>query len=187
LLVFAFFLIAKYTSGKVMATYLALSRIEAEIDTVYQQLSLVENIPATSSLLDSYKDILVSKRNGTEGIKELKEILRRFDFRLNGLVFLFLNTFLLWDVRQANSLNKWKDKYAGSVPAWFNILSNIELINTLATLTFNHPGWVFPILADDHFTLSGEQIGHPLIDEKKRVDNSFQTQGAGKVTVITGS
>ncbi|MCW3107609.1 MAG: hypothetical protein JWQ09_2115, partial [Segetibacter sp.] len=187
LLVFAYFLIAKYTSGKVVETYLALSKIEGEITTVYQQLALVENIPATSPLLDSYKDLLVSKKNGTNGIKELKEILRRFDFRLNAIVGTILNTFFLWDVRQANHLNKWKDKYTKAVPEWFEILSNIELVNTLATLTFNHPGWVVPVIAEDHFTLSGEQIGHPLIDEKRRVDNSFATQDTGKVAIITGS
>lgn len=102
-------------------------------------------------------------------------------------MFLVLNTFLLWDLRQANSLNKWKDKYGKAVAKWFEILANIELVNCLATLTFNHPGWVSPAIADEHFTLSGEQIGHPLIDETKRVDNSFATNGTGKVSIITGS
>jgi len=187
LLVFVFFLIAKYTSAKVIRTYLALSRIESEINTIYGQLHLVETCPAGSPLLRSYQEILVSKGNGTKGVKELKEILKRFDFRLNTLVFIVLNTFLLWDVRQANSLNKWKEDYAAAVPAWFNILSNIELINTLATLTFNHPEWVFPVVVDNHFMLSGQEIGHPLIDAKKRVNNGFATDGTGKVTIITGS
>ncbi len=187
LLVFVYFIIANYTSGKVMSTYNAISRIENEINTIYEQLKLVENIPANSPSLDSYKNILISQGNGTAGIKELKEILRRFDFRLNVTVFVVLNTFLLWDIRQANSLNKWKDKYAPAVTGWFNILENVELINTLATLTFNHPDWVFPVVSDEHFTLSGEQIGHPLIDVKKRVYNTFETLGTGKVSIITGS
>lgn len=187
LLVFIYFLIANYTSGKVMSTYNALSRMENEINTIYEQLKLVENIPANSPSLDSYKDILISQGNGTEGIKELKEILRRFDFRLNLMVFVVLNTFFLWDIRQANSLDKWKDKYALAVPGWFNILENVELINTLATLTFNHPDWIFPVVCNEQFTLSGEQIGHPLIDVKKRVDNTFETFGTGKVSIITGS
>ena len=98
-----------------------------------------------------------------------------------------LNTFFLWDVRQASSLNNWKDKYSSSVRDWFDILVNIEIINTIATLTFNHPDWVFPSIVDEHFTLIGEQIGHPLIDKKKRVNNSFSTNGTGKVAIITGS
>ena len=187
LLVFACFLVAKYTSGKVMGTCMALSKIEGEIDTIYRQLLLIEAVPGNSELLDSYKNVLVTEKKGTAGIKELKEILKRFDFRLNLLVFMFLNTFLLWDVRQANALNKWKEEYGDAVAAWFEILANVELINTLATLTFNRPGWVFPAIVDRHFSLSCEQIGHPLIDEKKRVDNSFAMEGTGKVAMITGS
>lgn len=166
LLVFIFFLISKYTSGKVHQTYMALSKIEAEVNTIEQQLKQVENIPAESSLLRSFKSTLLTGKSGSESIKELKKILQRFDFRLNVFVFLFLNTFLLWDVRQINSLNKWKHRNAGSVPNWFDILTNIEVINTLAALTFNHPGWVFPTINNAHFTLAGEQIGHPLIDAK---------------------
>ncbi|HSU49493.1 MAG TPA: hypothetical protein VLJ41_02845 [Segetibacter sp.] len=187
LLILVYFLIAKFTSSKVIETYLALSKIEGEIKTIEQQLQLVEDLPASSPLLDSYKDLLVRKGNGTKGIKALKEILRRFDFRLNLMVFMVLNTFFLWDVRQANSLNNWKDKYSSSVRDWFDILVNIEIINTIATLTFNHPDWVFPSIVDEHFTLIGEQIGHPLIDKKKRVNNSFSTNGTGKVAIITGS
>jgi len=187
LLVFIFFLFAKYTSSKTGETFMALSGIENEVDTIYKQLKLVENIPASSHLLDSYKSILVSEKRGSESINELKQIMHRFNFRLNIIVFIILNTFFLWDVRQTNSLYKWKAKNAGSVPNWFNILANIEVINTLAALTFNHPDWVFPAISETHFTLSGEQIGHPLIDAKKRVNNSFATSGTGKVSIITGS
>ncbi len=187
LLVFVFFLFAKYTSAKVNKTYSALSKIEIEVNTIYEQLKLVENIPAAAPLLDSYKELLVSERNGSESIKELKEILKRFDFRLNTLVFIILNTFLLWDVRQTNSLNKWKNRNTVFVAQWFSILANVEVVNTLATLTFNHSDWVFPAISNEHFTLSGEQIGHPLIDAKKRVDNSFSTIGTGKISIITGS
>lgn len=187
LLIFIFFLIAKYTSSKVQQTYIALSKIEPEVNTIQQQLKQIEIIPAASSLLNSYKSVLVSEKNGSESIRELKMILQRFEFRLNVFVFLFLNTFLLWDVRQVNSLNKWKKKNSKAVPNWFSILANIEVINTLATITFNHPDWVFPTINESHFTLLGEQIGHPLIDAKKRVDNSFAIEGTGKISMITGS
>lgn len=186
-LVFLFYLFANYTSGKVHATYLALSKIGDELNTVEQQLKQAKNIPANSSLLNSYKQVLLSEKNGSESIKQLKDIINRFDTRLNLFAFLFLNTFLLWDVRQVNSLNKWKTVNAAFVPQWFSILSNIEVLNTLATLTFNHPGWVFPVIHDSYFTMHGEQIGHPLIDAHKRVNNSFATNGTGKVSIITGS
>lgn len=187
LLVFTFFLIAKFTGERVIESCTALSEIEGEINTVHQQLQLVETIPSSSKLSDGCKALLITEKNGTAGIKELKKILKRFDYRLNLLVFFVLNTFFLWDVRQANSLNKWKDKYGLSVAKWFEVLATVEVVSTLATLTFNHPDWVFPVIIEDHFTFSGSNIGHPLIDAKKRVVNSFETEGAGKVSIITGS
>ena len=186
-LVFVFFLFAKYTSSKVNKIYLSLSRIEAEADTIYKQLKLVESIPAATPLLHSYKKLLVTERNGSESIKELKDILQRFDFRLNVLIFIILNTFFLWDIRQANSLSKWKEKNARFVPQWFTILANTEVINTLAAITFNHPKWAFPIISDEHFTLSADEMGHPLINPEKCVNNSFSTCGTGKISIITGS
>ncbi|MDQ6812733.1 MAG: hypothetical protein M3040_03175 [Bacteroidota bacterium] len=188
MLVFVYFLVAKYTSGKVIETYTALTKVEGEIETIYKQLQLIEELPAVNGkLLNSYKRILVTEKKGTDGIKSLKEILKKFDFRLNLLVFMVLNTFFLWDVRQTLHLNKWKKEFASSVPAWFEILANIELVSTLATLTFNHPDWIFPTVVHDHLTLSGEQMGHPLIKENKRVNNSFSTTGTGKISIITGS
>lgn len=166
---------------------MALSKIGDELNTVEQQLKKVDVIPSGSSLLNSYKHFLVSEKNGSESIKELKEIINRFDNRLNIFAFLFLNTFLLWDVRQINSLNKWKTVNSTFVPVWFNILANIEVLNSLAALTFNHPEWIFPTISDTHFTLIAQDIGHPLIDAKKRVDNSFATEGTGKMSIITGS
>ena len=187
LLVFIYFLFANYTSGKVTATHKALSKIETEVNTIEEQLKQVERIPATAVLLNAYKNRLISTKAGSASTSELKQILKRFDFRLNVYVFAIINTLLLWDVRQMNSLNKWKEKYATAVPDWFEILVNVEVINTLAILTYNHPDWIFPVIANEHFTFKGEQVGHPLIEAKKRVNNSFSTNGIGKVNIITGS
>jgi hypothetical protein len=185
LLIFVYFLLAKFTSGKVNQTYMAVSKIENEIKTIGQQLLQVEKLPVSSKLLDEYKSVL--EKQGSSSIKELERILHRFDFRLNLMVYFVLNTLFLWDVRQTNSLIAWKQKNKTAVAAWFSILTNIEIINTLATLSFNHPDWCFPTISDAHFTLIGKNVGHPLIGKSKRVDNSFSTTGTGKVAVITGS
>lgn len=187
LLAFVFFLIAKSASAKVSKTYTALSRIENEVNTIQKQLHLIESLPVTQGILNKNISLSSLEKKGSESITELKQILKRFDFRQNAMVFLVLNTFLLWDVRQTNSLNKWKDKNALLVPGWFSALANIEIINTLATLSFNHPDWIFPMISNVHFTLIGEQIGHPLIDNKKRVNNSLSVNGTARIAVITGS
>jgi len=123
----------------------------------------------------------------SDEILNLKNILNRFDVRLNVFAFLILNTFLLWDLHQMMALKKWKAQNQTLVPKWFNAIAEIEVVNTFATLSFNHPEWCYPAIADEHFTLKAEDVGHPLIPEQQRVNNSFGIEGGARVDLITGS
>lgn len=187
LLVFIFYITSLFISRKIQATYSALSKIEKEAGTIYHQLKHFETLSCTSFLLTSLQNDLAGSGKAYQSIQHFKTILNRFDYRLNGIVFIILNTFLLWDLRQVLSLNKWKEKYGLGTEKWFSTIAHIELISTLATLTYNHPSWNFPSLAQQHFTLETAQLGHPLISADKRVNNSFTTKGAPKVSIITGS
>jgi hypothetical protein len=187
LLLFVFYITSIFISRKIEETYTALSTIEKEVGTIYHQLKHFETLACKSSLLTSLQQELQGNGKAYESILKLKSTITRFDFKLNAIANLVLNTFLLWDLRQVLQLNKWKEKNGASINAWFSAIANIELINTLATLTYNHPTWVFPAITDKHFTLDTSEIGHPLIPANKRVDNSFATEGAGKVSIITGS
>jgi hypothetical protein len=187
LLLFVFYITSILISRKIEETYTALSTIEKEVGTIYHQLKHFETLACNSSLLSSLQQELQGDGKAYECILNLKSIINRFDLKLNAIANLVLNTFLFWDLRQVLQLNKWKEKNAASINAWFSAIANIELINTLATLTYNHPAWIFPAITDKHFTLDTSEIGHPLIPANKRIDNSFATEGAGKVSIITGS
>lgn len=189
LIVFACFLFAGSLSKKIHATYLLLSRIVPEINTLYQQLDYLEKETFKSALIKGIKHSIESKdaHKASVEIYELKNILNRFDVRLNIFAFFFLNTFLLWDLWQMIALNKWKNKNQQAVPFWFKAIAETEVISSIASLAFNQPSWCFPEIADNHFTLQGKEIGHPLIAAAKRVDNSFTIEGTSKIALITGS
>jgi DNA mismatch repair ATPase MutS len=133
------------------------------------------------------QDQLRANGKASENILQLKKILDRFDMRLNIFAFIFLNTFLLWDLQQVLHLNKWREKNTASVKTWFDVIAYIEFLNTISTLAFNHPSWCLPQAVSEHFTLLANEVGHPLIREDKRIDNSFATEGIPKVSIITGS
>jgi DNA mismatch repair ATPase MutS len=63
---------------------------------------------------------------------------------------------------------------------WFDTIAQLEVIGSFAVLHFNNPGWVFPLIADEHFKLSGKNIGHPLISQQYRVNNDFAVNGTAK-------
>ncbi len=189
LIVFVCFVISTLLSKKIEVTYMLLSKTVTEITTLFAQLNHLEAEPFHNDVISKLKINIESKSNhkASVEINRLTAILNRFDMRLNVFAFFFLNTFLLWDLWQMLALNRWKEKNSQAVPNWFNAISEAEVLSSLAALSFNQPTWCFPEIAEQHFTLHGEDIGHPLIDSAKRVDNSFNLEGTAKVSLITGS
>lgn len=189
LLVIAFYFSSLFISKRITSVYILLSKIVSEINSLYKQLNWFEKEKFQSKyLLQIQEKIkLHSSISASKEIKILENILNRFDVRLNVFAFFFLNTFLLWDLRQMLALQEWKKQNKTTVPFWFWAIAEIEVVNTVATLAFNHPEWCYPEIADEHFTLAGKEIGHPLIPVKQRVTNTFNIEGTGKIGLITGS
>ena len=189
LLVFLQFIFAFSLSKKIHSTYTLLSKIVPQVNTIQQQLLLFELKEWHSPRIIQIRNSIQSSQteNANKEISELKKILDRFDVRLNILAFYFLNTFLLWDLRQILSLNKWKKSNQQSVRHWFAAIAEIEFLSSLATLSFNQPKWCYPQIVTTHFTLQGNDIGHPLIPEYKRINNNFTTEGVSTISLITGS
>ena len=98
-----------------------------------------------------------------------------------------MNIFLLWDLQQVLQLEKWKQKNNQQINHWFDALAELEALNSIAILAFNHPHWSFPQLKIDEPTFIAELLGHPLIDENKNVLNDFTTIGKKQINLITGS
>lgn len=188
LLLIFFFGISGSFSKKITPVYNLLSKIVSEISVLSNELNWFEKENFQSKLLVGLQEKIKHEALNASGeILRLKNILNRFDTRLNAVAFAILNTFFLWDLWQFVALKKWKRQNVNIVPGWFGTIATVEVINTFATLSFNHPDWCFATIADEHFTLSGEEIGHPLLAENVRVNNLFQMQGIGKIDLITGS
>jgi hypothetical protein len=176
-------------SKRINPVYNLLSKIVSEISVLYNELSWFEKESFQSKLLIALQEKIKLHKavKASTEILRLKNILTRFEARLNVLAFFILNTFFLWDLWQLVSLKKWKTENKSVARYWFETIASLEVINTFATLSFNHPNWCFPSIASEHFTLEGEEIGHPLIPVKQRVNNSFTISGEAKIDLITGS
>ncbi|HYH16569.1 MAG TPA: hypothetical protein VD794_15170 [Flavisolibacter sp.] len=190
--VFSFLFLIYFITGvalskKVMIAYLQLSGIVQSIDTISELIRNIEKQHFESPLLSNLqKGIQVNEQQAYRQVKELKDILNRFDLRLNVFVFMVLNSFLLWDVRQMRALNNWKINNKQILPKAFVAIAEFEVLNSLASLHFNQPAWSFPVFAD-YFTLEGKDIGHPLLATAKRVTSDFSLTGKGKIALVTGS
>lgn len=187
-LFFIYFVYAGSLSKRALQAYNYLDGMVKEVETVRQAIRWIEEKEYRSPLL---RRLQASVKSGNlpahAEIKELKEILNRFDMRGNILVFIFLNSFLLWDARQMIALNRWRGRNRQQVGQWFFLVAELEVLHSLATLRFNQPGWCWPTFGAEHFTFVGEGVGHPLIPEGRRVVNSLAVCGTAKVSLITGS
>jgi DNA mismatch repair ATPase MutS len=165
-----------------------LTGIVKEVGVMHQLMKWIEDKRFSASILQQLQQsVAEGEKKAYTNIKELKSLLDRFDLRLNWFLFPFINGFLLWDVRQIIALNKWKDKNRKKISLWYTLIAEFEVLNSLSTVHFNHPGWVIPDFSNEHFSLETGNLGHPLIQPAQRVNSNFSLKGQAKVALVTGS
>ena len=175
-------------SRNTVKPYAQLSGIVKEVAALQQLVQWMEDKKFNASLLKQLQEEMkTGEDKAASEIKGLKIILDRFDLRSSIAGVLLFNSLLLWDVRQMIALNKWRRKNKEQVAKWFSMVAEVEVLNSLATLHFNKPGWSFPEFTDVHFTFDGKEIGHPLIPEETRVNSDFDLEGTAKIGLVTGS
>ena len=168
---------------------------------------LHEQVSHSSDLLKSYSETirhiekesfsavrlagLQSSFSGTipasQLVRKLSKLVSRLDWRLNMIVSMPLNILFFSDIHFCLALEKWKREHAAKIPLWFSAMAEFEVMSSFANMAFNNPGWVFPKIVPGFFVFRAENMGHPLIPEKSRVNNDFTSEGNSKAIVITGS
>lgn len=184
-----FFLFISFSISKaVMPLYKKLNKITAEVETLSTSAAWIEQASFKSTLLVQLQNhFLVNNIKASLAIKQLRKIFNRLDYRLNPLVFIPLNTVLLWDLQQTFALEKWKKHNGQNVNNWFNALAQLEILCTFGNTAANHPDWCFPTISDEQSVFAAKELGHPLIIKSKRVTNDFSAEGRQQIELITGS
>lgn len=101
--------------------------------------------------------------------------------------YLILNSFLLLDIHMIIGTEEWKIKNKAFLKQWAEIVSEFEVINSLAGFCYSNPTFTFPEITEKNSYVHFEALGHPLINGEKRVCNDFHSEGYGDVVMITGS
>ena len=188
LLTVLFFVIAFGITKIIRPHYMHLHKIVGQLESLQNSIRWIENNSFPGELIKQLKnDLAQGDFKASGSIQQLKNILERFDYRFNPLVHVPLNVFFLWDLQQMVALEKWKSRNTRNISAWFNALAEMEALISIATLSFNHPDWHYPVLSDERGLFVAEDLGHPLIPIEKRVTSSFSTKGEKQLNLITGS
>ncbi len=181
-------LFAFYISKKVTPLHQQVSKMTGELEVLKDSIQLIEQTHFKSSCLqDLQKQFNHHNGKASSQLNQLKKILERLDLRFNFVVFIPLNILLQWDLQQVIALEKWKQQNHKNVIEWFTALGQFEALNSFSNLYFNHPAWCFPILKENHFFIEGKEIGHPLIQADKCVNNPLKIEHTGELMLVTGS
>ena len=186
LLIFA---IIAYQINKVVAPiHEKLSKASDELNTLATSISLIEKQKLETPLLKELQSSFVKQnKNVSDEIARAKQILDRLDIRYNIVLSAPLNLLLLWNLQQVLDLENWKQDQQSNFNLWFDALARFEALNSFAILYFNHPEWVFPTIKSEYFSIAGKDIGHPLIQKEKRVNNFINIENSAELMLVTGS
>ena len=152
-----------------------------------QLLDKIENEEFTSELLQQkQKQIQSESKKASEIFKELSKYLDALDNRNNLISAIFGNGFILWDIMQSYKVEGWIQEYAHKVDDWFEVVSFFDDYNSLGNFAFNHPDYIFPKILEANKETQVKELGHPLLDASKRIDNDFAINHQ-QFFIITGA
>ncbi|MFY7912125.1 MAG: MutS-related protein, partial [Emticicia sp.] len=106
----------------------------------------------------------------------------------NMLASLFLTLATPFQPVQLIKLRAWLKENPDFFEKIFDVIGVFELYASIGNLHFNKPDWCFPTInSSKTFKLYGQEMGHPLINTKNVVCNSFDFDEKNRLTLITGS
>jgi DNA mismatch repair ATPase MutS len=120
-----------------------------------------------------------------QGMKALGKISDKVNARHQGILCALLNIFLLWDYECAFLLEDWKRSYADVAEQWFLSVGELESLLSFSHLPNACDNTSLPILAEDRTIIEALEMGHPLLPNESRVNNSLQL--GDNIHIISGS
>ncbi len=151
------------------------------------QIAAIEQSEFQSEYLKNLKARFVHDQvKASQVIKKLEYILDNFHNRLN-LMYHIFNILFILDVYWLLQAEKWKENTKADIEAWFEAIGEWECLTSMGAFHYAKPEYAFPKISETPFTVEGTAVGHPLIKDKSRVNNSFDFSGKGGFCRITCS
>ncbi len=102
------------------------------------------------------------------------------------MIYQILNPIIMFDYHLNIFLESWKLKSGENFEKWINVIAELEALSSLAIIRYNNKQWSMPKFVNGKLEIMAEEIGHPLLSEK-RVLNNIRVKEPNQVILITGS
>jgi hypothetical protein len=163
------------------------SKAKETFKQYYQLLEEIEEQSFSSKLLiENQQKLQSEKEKASVVFQKFSRILDSFDQRNNIVIAVFGNALFLWDIQNAIKVENWISNYKHTAENWFEVITFFDAQNTLANFAYNHPIFVLPIISAKPTIIKATQLGHPLLNLNKRIDNDFVIEKE-QFFIVTGA
>jgi DNA mismatch repair ATPase MutS len=153
----------------------------------HQLLAFIETENFESELMKEVKTSITSEsKKASVILKEFSRAIDSLDQRNNFLFGVLANGFFLWDLRHSYRLEKWIEHHHTAVEHWFEAVERTDAYNSLGNFAFNHQTYTYPEILPAGEGIKAKNLGHPLLDAGKRINNDFEIDGK-QFFIITGA
>lgn len=171
-----------------------INNIHNSLTSKYNFLSSITALLNTFSEEDFSSGVLNEIKLGISGkkssaavsVRKLGRLIQAFDSRTNMLVGVFLNGLFLWDYQTISRLEKWKSENKSFFPVWLEMIGQVDALISLGNYAYNNADFVYPVKSENEM-FSAKDLGHQLIDRKRRVCNDFTLGKEGTICIISGA
>lgn len=158
--------------------------------SVFQQnkalIKLIENATFSAKKLHAIQSNFRSdSHKASHQVHRLTKLIDALEQRNNLLMGIFLNGFLLWDIRLCHKIEKWIIDHGPQVEKWLDAIVEVDAQNSLANFAYAHEDHVYPKLTSEH-QLKVKNLVHPSLDREKAVGNSIE-MSSEDFLIITGA
>ncbi len=179
-----------FLAGKVSYFSSRIDKIGATLIAYSDAIEMIENEQFSAVLNQRLQEELrtVDDEKLSKAFKNLGLLVDKLDARNNILIGAILNIIFLWDFKQVLAIQKWKQSYEGNVLHTFDVIADLEVLLSLATLRSNRPAWCAPVILEDprEDRIQVKGVNHPLIPTAQAVANDYSGEDH-RVALVTGS
>lgn len=172
---------------KINKLYGDANRVKDTFEQYYKLVDKIENTTFEATLLQEKQQLVIhEKEKASQTLKQFASILNALDQRNNMMFGVLANGLMLWDIMQSYRIEQWITKNHDKVAQWFEVIAFFDAYNSLGNFAFNHPEYIYPKITADNTILKAQELGHPMLNAHKRVDNDI-TIDKDQFLIITGA
>ena len=173
-----------------------MKRIQSEIanstnidKTIHQYSLLLQKIEEetfqSEKLIGLQQKLVFKKERASVHLKQLAGLFSKMDSISNFVTAIVFNGTFLFNLHVLQSLIQWKNDHAEALDEWLEVIGELELLNSLANMSYNNPEFVYPTL-NTNFEIDFTDLSHPLLNEKTRIGNDVRFHPESFM-ILTGS